>query len=38
VVIATADSFIRIKNLQQAGKKRMPVEDFLRGNARVFTN
>ena len=36
VVIATADSFIRIKNLQQAGKKRMPVEDFLRGNARVF--
>jgi len=34
--IATPDGFIRIKNLQQAGKKRMPVEDFLRGNARLF--
>jgi methionyl-tRNA formyltransferase len=34
--IATSDGFIRIKNLQQAGKKRMPVEDFLRGNARLF--
>ena len=34
--VATADGFIRIKNLQQAGKKRMPVEDFLRGNARFF--
>jgi len=34
--VATADGFIRIKNLQQAGKKRMPVEDFLRGNAQVF--
>ena len=34
--IATSDGFIRIKNLQQTGKKRMSVEDFLRGNARVF--
>ncbi|GHV57940.1 methionyl-tRNA formyltransferase [Bacteroidia bacterium] len=29
--ISTADGFIRLKNLQQAGKKRMAVEDFLRG-------
>jgi methionyl-tRNA formyltransferase len=34
--VATSDGFIQIKNLQQAGKKRMPVEDFLRGNARFF--
>ncbi|MDR2621441.1 MAG: methionyl-tRNA formyltransferase [Dysgonamonadaceae bacterium] len=34
--VATSDGFIRIKNLQQAGKKRMPVEDFLRGNVRFF--
>jgi len=34
--IATSDGFIQIKNLQQAGKKRMSVEDFLRGNARGF--
>ncbi|GHV29533.1 methionyl-tRNA formyltransferase [Bacteroidia bacterium] len=34
--IATSDGFIRIKNLQQAGKKPMPVGDFLRGNARLF--
>lgn len=34
--IATSDGFIRIKNLQQTGKKRMSVEDFLRGNARFF--
>jgi methionyl-tRNA formyltransferase len=34
--IAASDGFIRIKNLQQAGKKRMPVEDFLCGNARFF--
>ena len=34
--ISTSDGFIRIKNLQQAGKKRIPVEDFLRGNARLF--
>jgi len=34
--IAASDGFIQIKNLQQAGKKRMLVEDFLRGNARGF--
>ncbi|GHT62791.1 methionyl-tRNA formyltransferase [Bacteroidia bacterium] len=34
--IATLDGFIQIKNLQQTGKKRMPVEDFLRGNARLL--
>ena len=34
--IAASDGFIQIKNLQQAGKKRMSVEDFLRGNARGF--
>ncbi|MDR0612054.1 MAG: methionyl-tRNA formyltransferase [Dysgonamonadaceae bacterium] len=34
--IATSDGFIRIKNLQQTGKKRMSVENFLRGNARFF--
>ena len=34
--IATSDGFIRIKILQQTGKKRMSVEDFLRGNARFF--
>ncbi|GHS95925.1 methionyl-tRNA formyltransferase [Bacteroidia bacterium] len=31
--ISTQDGFIRLKNLQQAGKKRMAVGDFLRGNA-----
>jgi methionyl-tRNA formyltransferase len=34
--VATSDGFIRIKNLQQTGKKRMSVEDFLSGNARLF--
>ncbi|MDR1632509.1 MAG: methionyl-tRNA formyltransferase [Dysgonamonadaceae bacterium] len=34
--LATSDGFIRIKNLQQTGKKQMSVEDFLRGNARLF--
>jgi methionyl-tRNA formyltransferase len=29
--VSTWDGFIRLKNLQQAGKKRMPVADFLRG-------
>ncbi|MDR0769024.1 MAG: methionyl-tRNA formyltransferase [Dysgonamonadaceae bacterium] len=32
--VATSDGFIRIKMLQQAGKKRMSAEDFLRGNGR----
>jgi methionyl-tRNA formyltransferase len=31
--IATADGFIRLKSLQQAGKKRMTAEAFLQGNA-----
>ncbi|GHT72342.1 methionyl-tRNA formyltransferase [Bacteroidia bacterium] len=34
--VSTADGFIRIKSLQQAGKKRMPVEDFLRGKGFAF--
>lgn len=34
--VATSDGFIRIKNLRQTGKKQMSVEDFLRGNARLF--
>jgi methionyl-tRNA formyltransferase len=34
--VSTPDGFIRVKNLQQAGKKRMPVDDFLRGNARLM--
>ena len=29
--VSTTDGFIRIQNLQQAGKKRMNVTDFLRG-------
>ena len=29
--IAAADGFIKIMSLQQAGKKRMQIEDFLRG-------
>jgi methionyl-tRNA formyltransferase len=34
--ITTSDGFIRLKNIQQAGKKRMSVEDFLRGNKHLF--
>jgi len=34
--IATSDGFIQVKNIQQAGKKRMPVEDFLRGNSHLL--
>ena len=30
--IATIDGFIQVKSIQQVGKKRMPIEDFLRGN------
>ena len=29
--VSVIDGFIRVKNLQQAGKKRMGVEEFLRG-------
>ncbi|MDR1763242.1 MAG: methionyl-tRNA formyltransferase [Dysgonamonadaceae bacterium] len=31
--VAATDGFIRLKSIQQAGKKRMNIEDFLRGNA-----
>ena len=34
--IATFDGFIQVKNIQQAGKKRMSIEDFLRGNAHLL--
>ena len=34
--IATADGFIQVKSIQQAGKKRMTVEDFLRGNSQFL--
>jgi len=34
--IATADGFIQVKSIQQSGKKRMPVEDFLRGNSHLL--
>jgi methionyl-tRNA formyltransferase len=34
--IATSDGFIRVKSLQLAGKKRMSVEEFLRGNSRII--
>jgi len=34
--IAASDGFIRIKNIQQAGKKRMAIEDFLRGNSHLL--
>ena len=29
--ISVSDGFVRVRNLQQAGKRRMGVEDFLRG-------
>jgi methionyl-tRNA formyltransferase len=34
--VATSDGFIHLKNIQQAGKKRMTVEDFLRGNSHLL--
>ena len=34
--IAAPDGFIQVKNIQQAGKKRMAVEDFLRGNSHLL--
>lgn len=34
--IATKDGFIRLKQVQQSGKKRMKTEDFLNGNKRLF--
>jgi methionyl-tRNA formyltransferase len=34
--IATIDGFIRLKEVQLSGKKRMAVEDLLKGNAHLF--
>lgn len=34
--VATADGFLQLILIQQAGKKRMTAEEFLRGNARIF--
>jgi len=34
--IATSDGFIQIKSIQQAGKKRLSIEDFLRGNSHLL--
>ncbi|MCL1932740.1 MAG: methionyl-tRNA formyltransferase [Candidatus Azobacteroides sp.] len=34
--IATSDGFIQVKSIQQAGKKRMSIEDFLRGNSHLL--
>ena len=34
--IAATDGFIQVKSIQQAGKKRMGIEDFLRGNSHLL--
>jgi len=34
--VAVSDGFIRLKSVQQAGKKRMTAEEYLRGNAKLF--
>ncbi len=34
--IAVKDGFIRLLSIQQAGKKRMQIADFLRGNGHLF--
>jgi methionyl-tRNA formyltransferase len=34
--VAAKDGFIRLKIIQQAGKKRMTAEEFLRGNKHLF--
>jgi len=34
--IAASDGFIQVKSIQQAGKKRMAIDDFLRGNAHLL--
>jgi methionyl-tRNA formyltransferase len=34
--IAASDGFIQVKSIQQAGKKRMSAEDFLRGNSQFL--
>jgi methionyl-tRNA formyltransferase len=35
--IAAIDGFVRLKDIQQAGKRRMSVEEFLRGNGKIFS-
>lgn len=35
--VATNDGFIRLLDIQPAGKKRMAVNDFLRGNGHLFS-
>lgn len=34
--IAASDGFIQVKNIQQAGKKRLAIEDFLRGSSNIL--
>jgi methionyl-tRNA formyltransferase len=34
--VAVSDGFIRLNDIQQAGKKRMKIEEFLRGNGKNF--
>jgi methionyl-tRNA formyltransferase len=34
--IATSDGFIQVKSIQQAGKKRISAEDFLRGSSQLL--
>jgi methionyl-tRNA formyltransferase len=34
--VTASDGLIRLKNIQQAGKKRMSAGDFLRGNSHLF--
>jgi methionyl-tRNA formyltransferase len=34
--VTASDGFIRLKDIQQAGKRRMSAEDFLRGNVRLL--
>lgn len=34
--VSTSDGFILLKDIQQSGKKRMSINDFLRGNGKLF--
>jgi methionyl-tRNA formyltransferase len=34
--IAASDGFIQVKSIQQSGKKRMSIDDFLRGNSQFL--
>ncbi|MDR0697615.1 MAG: methionyl-tRNA formyltransferase [Tannerella sp.] len=36
--VAVADGFIRLNEIQQTGKRRMKIGDFLRGNGKKFQN